>query len=92
MHRSWSVLAELLSGKTPEAMYDALHAGRYLSELGMRSPSAVLEFIKAAMVAWWQRPLIPDTNLQRLAAALADSDFLNEAGKRLANEEVPGVQ
>ena len=42
MTRSSSALAELLAGKTPEAMYDALFAGRYLSARGLDSPPEVL--------------------------------------------------
>lgn len=89
MTRSSSALAELLAGKTPEAMYDALYAGRYLSPWGQESPPEVLALIKTFVRTSRQRALMPPTLLQRLADALAGSGFLNEAGERLASEEAP---
>lgn len=85
--RSSSALAELLAGKTPEAMYDALYAGRYLSARGQDSPPEVLALIKTLVRSSRQRALMPPTLLQRLANALAESGLLNEAGERLASEE-----
>jgi hypothetical protein len=86
MVRSSSALAELLAGKTPEAMYDALYAGRYLSARGQDSPPDVLALIKTLVRSSRQRALMPPTLLQRLADALAGSGLLNEAGERLASE------
>jgi hypothetical protein len=80
-------LAELLAGKTPEAMYDALYAGRYLSARGQDSPPEVLALIKTFVRSSRQRALMPPTLLQRLADALAGSGLLNEAGERLVSEE-----
>lgn len=87
MTRSFSALAELLAGKTPEAMYDALYAGRYLSPRGQASPPEVLALIKTLVRSSRQRALMPPTLLQRLADALAESGLLNEAGERLAAQE-----
>jgi hypothetical protein len=87
MRRSFSALAELLAGKTPEAMYDALYAGRYLSAAAQDSPPEVLALIKTYVRSSRQRALMPATLLQRLAVALAGSGLLNEAGERLASEE-----
>jgi hypothetical protein len=87
MRRSSSELAELLAGKTPEAMYDALYAGRYLSVEGQGSPPEVLALIKTFVLSSRQRALMPATMLQRLATALAGSGFLNEAGEQLASQE-----
>jgi hypothetical protein len=82
-----SALAELLAGKTPEAMYDALYAGRYLSTAAQDSPPEVLAMIKAFVQSSRQRVLIPATLFQRLATALAGSGYLNKAGEQLASEE-----
>jgi len=87
MSRPSNALAELLAGKTPEAMYDALYAGRYLSAEGQDSSPEVLAVIKTFVRSSRQRALMPATLLQRLAAALAGSGFLNEAGERLAAQE-----
>ena len=78
-----SPLVELLSGKSPEAMYDALHAGRYLSAAGLRSPERVLERIRQALRSPRQRLLMPATKLEKVAEALSRSGFLNEAGLSL---------
>jgi hypothetical protein len=88
MTRSSSALAELLAGKTPEAMYDALFAGRYLSVRGKDSPHVVLDFIKAFMRSTRQRALMPPMLLPRLATALAESGLLNESGEKLASQAV----
>jgi hypothetical protein len=83
-------MVELLAGKTPEAVYDALHAGRYLSEEALRSPAEVVTFIKELQSSR-QRPLMPANKLERLALALARSGFLSEAGKQLCGQAVrPG--
>jgi hypothetical protein len=89
MARSSSALAELLAGKTPEAMYDALHAGRYLSARALNAPREVLTLIKTFVLSSRQPALMPATLLQRLAAVLAESGFLNERGEQLASQEAP---
>jgi hypothetical protein len=86
MNLSSSALVELLAGKTPEAMYDALHAGRYLSQAGQDAPANVLDLIKTFVRSARQRPLLPATMLKRLAASLVESGYLNEAGEQLASE------
>ncbi len=88
MSRTTNAIAELLAGKSPEAMYDALYAGRYLSAQGQESPAAVLAVIKTHLRSSRQRALMPPTLLNRLALALAGSGYLNEAGERLAAEDV----
>jgi hypothetical protein len=88
MGGSSNALAELLAGKTPEAMYDALYAGRYLSAKGQDAPPDVLTLIKTLVLSSRQRALMPATLLQRLAAALAESGFLNEMGEQLASQDV----
>lgn len=87
MARSISALAELLAGKTPEAMYDALYAGRYLTPQAQESPPEVLALIKSFVRSSRQRALMPPTLLQRLANVLARSGFLNQAGQLLASQE-----
>jgi hypothetical protein len=86
----WSsnALAELLAGKTPEAMYDVLCAGRYLSARGQESPHEELALIKTLVRSSRQRALVPATLLQRLCVALVSSGFLNEAGENLASRNV----
>ncbi len=91
MSRSPSALAELLAGKTPEARYDALYAGRYLSAEAQEAPTEVLELIKLHVRSSRQRALMPPTLLDRLARALAGSGLLNEAGERLASQK-PGTE
>jgi hypothetical protein len=89
MNRSEEALVTLLSGKTPEAMYDALHAQRCLSERALRYPGEFLEFIKCFLRSSRQRPLLPPTQIERLVRALVSSEFLNERGKEFS-EETPG--
>jgi len=76
-------LADLLAVKTPEAIYDELHARRCLSDEAIRSPGKVIEFIKIFLRSSRQRPLMPPNRVERLVKALGASEFLNEAGKRL---------
>jgi hypothetical protein len=80
---SRSAVSELLAGRTPEAMYDALHARRYLSERALSRPDEVLSFIKSFFRTVGQSAFLP-----RLAGALASSGFLNEEGKNLAERQV----
>jgi hypothetical protein len=61
MALSFNALADFLSGKTPEAMYDALDAGRYLSANALRQPDKVLDFIKSAFRSARQRVLVMET-------------------------------
>ena len=79
---------DLLSGKSPEAMYDALHAGRFLSDQALERPSAVLELIKSALLSCRQRLLAPPTKLKRLAQALVESGCLSERGISVYNGEI----
>ncbi|HYT94424.1 MAG TPA: hypothetical protein VEL76_37260 [Gemmataceae bacterium] len=83
MARSSSALAEYLAGKKPAVMCDALWAGRYLSERGLASPGEVLNLIET-VVGRRQRAVTKPALLLRLADALAESEFLNQAGKWLA--------
>jgi hypothetical protein len=69
-----NALVDLLSGKSPVAMYDALHAARLLSPDSLRSPAAVVELLRSTYRASRRRPL------ERVASALAGSGYLNEAG------------
>jgi hypothetical protein len=87
MSQSSNALAEVLAGKTPEAMYDALYAGRYLSAKGQASSPEVLALIKSFVRSSRQRVLMPPTLLQRLAAVLVSSGFLNDAGEQLASQQ-----
>ena len=88
MDQSSSALAELLGGKSPEAMYDALYAGRYLSAEGQDSPPKVLALIKTFVRSSRQRALMPANLLKRLAASLVASGYLNAAGEQLASQQV----
>jgi hypothetical protein len=88
MSRSSNALADLLAGKSAEVMYDALYAGRYLSSRGQESPAEVLAVIKTHLRLSRQRALMPPNLLDRLALTLAASGYLNEAGERLAAQEV----
>jgi hypothetical protein len=81
MSQSSNALVELLAGKSPEVMYDALYAGRYLSAQGQESPAEVLALIKTHLRGSRQRALMPPTLLDRLGVALAGSGLLNEAGE-----------
>ena len=88
MRRASNALVELLAGKSAEAMYDALYAGRYLSAQGQESPSEVLAVIKMHLRSSHQRALMPPTLLDRLIHALVGFGFLNDAGERLAAQQV----
>ena len=74
MVQSSNALAELLAGKTPEAMYDALYAGRYLSAKGQDAPAERPAPLRAAQghrrfpseLVYESRPpfvLVPPDNL-----------------------------
>ena len=88
MKRSSNALATLLAGKTPEAMYDALYAGRYLSSEAQGSPPEVLALLKNLVRNAHARPLVPATLIERPTEALRDADFLNAAGEALASQPV----
>jgi hypothetical protein len=79
---SRSSLSEMLAGRTPAAMYDALQARRCLSDHALRHPDAVLDFLRAFFRTARQPAFLP-----RLAEALAGSRFLNREGRRLAEVE-----
>jgi hypothetical protein len=84
-----SVFEGLIAGKSPEAIYDALYAGRYLSPRGQESPPEVLALIKTTVRAVRQRALTPATLLKRLVTSLMASGFLNEEGENLASRDAP---
>jgi hypothetical protein len=77
-----------LGAKPHEAMYDALYAGRYLSGEAQNSPDKVLDLIKTRLRSSRQRAIMPATLLERLSKAVVCSGYLNEAGERLASQEV----
>jgi hypothetical protein len=83
-----NLLADMLSGKTPEAMYDELHAKRYLSEKALQHPNAVLDLIKATLMSSRQRQFLPATKLDRVAHVLVQFGYLNENGAHLATHVV----
>ena len=74
-----SALSEMLAGRTPEAMYDVLHARRCLSDRALGHPDQVLDFLRSFFRTARQAAFLP-----RLADGLAASPFLNEEGRRLA--------
>ena len=76
-----NVLIDLLSGKTPVAMYDALHAERLLSPAGLRSPAPVIKLIRATYRSTRKR------TLERVVLALGEAGYLNEDGIGLCEEE-----
>jgi hypothetical protein len=84
MVQSSNALAEFLSGRTPEAMYDALHAGRYLSALALREPDNVMDLLKSTFRSARQRARVMET----LTRILASSGFLNEAGEEFAKQPI----
>jgi hypothetical protein len=83
MNQQPNGLVVLLSEKTPEAMYDALHARRCLSDDGLRSPQKVIDLIKTVLRSSRRRPLMPATCLERIAKALVHSNCLNTNGIKL---------
>jgi hypothetical protein len=92
MRHSEETLVALLSGKTPEAMYDALHARRCLSERALRYPGECLEFIKGLLRSSRQRAIMPPRQIERLVRALVGSVFLNETGRNFSEEEMQGSE
>lgn len=92
MTQSPSPLVELLSGKTPVAMYDELHARRCLSAGASHNPQLVIDFIQMFLRSSRQRPLMPANQIQRLVKALANSGFLNDEGIRLSKTTLPPDQ
>jgi hypothetical protein len=79
---SRSALSEMLAGRAPEAIYDVLHARRCLSDHALSHPDEVLEFLRSCFRTARQAAFLP-----RLAAALAETRFVNEEGRRLAEAE-----
>jgi hypothetical protein len=92
MKRTSNALAVLLAGKTPEAEYDALYAGRPLSARAEEWPPEVLALLKAVARNAHVRPLVRATLYERLAAALRDEGYLNAAGEALASRPVSEEQ
>ncbi len=90
MNGSEETLVALLSGKTPEAMYDALHARRTSPKGRVRYPGECLEFIKCLLRSSRECAMMPPRQIERLVWALANSVFLNERGRSLSKEETPG--
>jgi hypothetical protein len=78
---------ELLAGKTPEAMYDALHAGRYLSAAALASPGEVLAVIKTTIRTHRQRMLTPPRKVELIGETLAAGGYLSRDGLQLYNGE-----
>ena len=76
-----NVLIELLSGKTPVAMYDALHAHRLLSPGGLRSPALVIELIRTTFRSSRRRAL------EKVVLALREAGHFNEDGVGLCEVE-----
>ena len=76
-----NALMDLLAGKTPVAMYDALHAGRLLSPSGLASPAKVVELLHSTMKSSHRR------QLEWVAVALGESGYLNEDGMALLSPE-----
>lgn len=87
MNRPADAFVSLLEARSPEEMYDALHAGRYLSDIALRSPGEVIALIKATMISYRPRPLFRDRKLELIAQALANSNYLNESGTQLYRGE-----
>jgi hypothetical protein len=80
---SRSALSELLAGRTPQAIYDALHARRCLSARALSHSDQFLAFTKSFFRTSGQAAFLP-----RLALALAGSGYLNEEGCYLAQQPV----
>ena len=74
---------DLLGGNSPEAMYDALHAGRCLSATAIGQPDQVIGVIKSLLLTIRQRALAPPNKLKRVAQALAEAGYLSEDGMAL---------
>jgi hypothetical protein len=56
---SRSSLSEMLVGRTPEAMYDALHARRCLSDRALSHPNEVLDFLRSFFRTSRQAAFLP---------------------------------
>jgi hypothetical protein len=78
---------ELLAGKTPEAIYDALHARRYLSAAALASPGEVVAAVKTTMLTHHQRMLTPPRKVELVGQTLAARGYLSSDGLRLYNGE-----
>jgi hypothetical protein len=86
MSNSQQTLVEILKGKTPEAMYDELHARRCLTAQALRYPVEVIEFMKDFLRSHRQWCSTPPNQVERLVKMLVGSDFLNEEGRKLFKE------
>ena len=72
-----AVLVPLLRGKTPEAVFDLLHARRCLSAQALREPDELTSIVKEFLRPSLQQPLTRN-QVERLAAALANSELIDE--------------
>jgi hypothetical protein len=70
-----AALITLLRGKTPEAVFDVLHARRCLSAKALQEPDEVTAIVKEFLRPSLQQPLTRN-QLERLAAALANSELI----------------
>src|SRR5260221_12170665 len=79
-------LVDLLSGKTPEAMYDALHSRRCLSEHALRLPDEVIDFIKLHVRSTRSPGFQPPFKIEVLVRALIGSEYLDNLDNLDDNE------
>jgi hypothetical protein len=77
-HDKWTIaaLATVLAGKTPEAIFDALHARRWLSARAIEHPNELTETIKEYLRPSRSQPRTRQ-QLERLATALISSNLIN---------------
>ena len=64
---------DLVAGKTPTAVFDTLHACRFLSEAALQCPDAVIGLIRLNL-RYRRQPL------ERAARALLEEGYLNDGG------------
>src|SRR5262249_54147567 len=83
-----AALVTLLRGKTPEAVFDVLHARRCLSKKALQEPDEVTAIVKEFLRPSLQQPLTRN-QVERLAAALANSDLIDKNSPIMADEAVP---
>src|SRR5262245_55005558 len=84
----WTIaaLATVLAGKTPEAIFDALHARRWLSARALQHPNELTETIKEYLRPSRSQPRTR-CQLERLAARLISSHLINTDSPTLLHEE-----